>query len=127
MLAETAPLRGGDLNAAVTSAVVGIQNKYLGRGPKSASTFHKDKVIVTLLYDVMTQAERSLAAADQEDAVTHMRHLFQKTMQADFTEAVERLTGAKVVAFISGNNIDPDVACELFILDASLARTTPPA
>ena len=56
-----------------------------------------------------------------------MRHLFQRTMQADFTEAVERLTGAKVVAFISGNNVDPDVACELFILDRSLARTTPPA
>jgi uncharacterized protein YbcI len=46
---------------------------------------------------------------------------------AEFIEAVERLTGAKVVAFISGNNIDPDVACELFILDASLAHMTPPA
>ena len=127
MLAETAPLRGGDLNAAITSAVVGIQNKYLGRGPKSASTFYKDNVVVTLLYDVMTKAEQSLAATAQEDAVTHMRHLFQKTMQADFTEAVERLTGAKVVAFISGNNIDLDVASELFILDTSLAQTTPRA
>jgi uncharacterized protein YbcI len=48
-------------------------------------------------------------------------------MQAEFIEAVERLTGAKVLVFISGNNIDPDVACELFILDASLAQTTPPA
>lgn len=127
MPAETAPLRGGDLNAAVTSAVVGIQNKYLGRGPKSASTFHKDNVIVTLLYDVLTKAEQTLAATAQEDAVTHMRHLLQRTMQADFTEAVERLTGAKVVAFLSGNNINPDVASELFILDRSLAQTTPPA
>ena len=53
--------------------------------------------------------------------VTQMRHLFQKTMEAEFTDAVERLTGAKVVAFISGNNVSPDVASELFILDSSLS------
>lgn len=47
-----------------------------------------------------------------------MRHLFQKTTKADFTEAVERLTGRKVIAFISADNINPDVASELFILDA---------
>lgn len=123
MTEATTPLRGGDLNAAVTSALVGIQNRYLGRGPKSASTFHKDKVIVTLMYDVMTPAEQSLAATAQEDAVTHMRQLFQKTMEAEFTAAIERLTGAKVLAFISGNNVAPDVASELFILDVSLTAS----
>lgn len=122
---QTRPLHGGDLNAAITSALVGIQTRYMGRGPKSASTFHKNNVIVTLLYDVMTQAERSLAANDQEDAVSHMRHLFQKTMEADFIQAVERLTGHQVTAFISGNNINPDIASELFILDRPLAQTAP--
>jgi uncharacterized protein YbcI len=125
MTTDTEDLRGGDLNAAITSALVGIQNQYLGRGPKSASTFHKDNVVVTLMYDVMTQAERSLAAAAHEEAVNQMRHLFQKTMQGDFIEAVERLTGAKVTAFISGNNVSPDVACELFILDTGLAERQP--
>ena len=124
---QAQPLRGGDLNAAVTSAVVGIHTTHLGRGPKSASTFHKNNVIVTLLYDVMTHAEKSLAAADQEDAVNHMRHLFQKSMEADFVAAVERLTGVKVVAFISGNHVDPDIASELFVLDRTLAPGTTPA
>jgi len=31
--------------------------------------------------------------------------------------AVERLTGRNVVAFISGNHLDPDIAAELFIVD----------
>jgi hypothetical protein len=35
-------------------------------------------------------------------------------------EAVERLTDRRVVAFISGNHVEPDVAVETFILDASL-------
>jgi len=117
MLRESPTSTGGELNAAITSAVVGIQTRYLGRGPKTASTFHKDNVIVLLMYDVMTHAEKSLAQNSNEDAVTYMRHLFQKTMEAEFTEAVERLTGRKVIAFISGNNVNPDVASELFILD----------
>ena len=41
-------------------------------------------------------------------------------MEADFREAVERLTGRKVLAFISGNHCDPDTAAELFILDSPL-------
>ena len=36
-------------------------------------------------------------------------------MEAEFREAIEPLTGRKVVAFISGNNLDPDVAAEVFV------------
>jgi hypothetical protein len=34
-------LTGGELNAAVTSAIVGIHNAHLGRGPKTAITPHQ--------------------------------------------------------------------------------------
>ena len=100
-----------------TSALVGIHNQYLGRGPKTASTFHHGNVLVTLMNDVLTHAEKSLTETHQTDAVTYMRHLFQNTMEADFRAAVERLTGRRVLAFISGNHVDPDIAAELFILD----------
>jgi len=108
---------GGELNAAVTSALVGIHHKYLARGPKTASTFHHGNVLVTLMQEVLTEAEKSLTQTDQVDAVSHIRQLFQQTMESDFREAVERLTGRKVLAFISGNHIDPDIAAELFILN----------
>ena len=66
------------------------------------------------MHDVLTPAEKSLTQENnQSDAVDHIRHLFQKTMEADFREAVERLTGRKVLAFISGNHIDPDIAAEV--------------
>ncbi len=111
------PLKGGELNAAITSALVGIHTEHLGRGPRSASTFHYGHILVTLMHEVLTPAERTLARANQAEAVDHIRHLFQETMEADFRQAVERLTGRKVLAFISGNHIDPDIAAELFILD----------
>ena len=113
-------LKGGELNMAITSALVGIQTEHLGRGPRSASTFYQGHVLVTLMHDVLTPAEKSLTRNNQSDAVDHIRHLFQKTMEADFREAVERLTGRKVLAFISGNHIDPDIAAEVFILDEPL-------
>jgi len=115
-------LTGGELNAAITSALVGIHNEHLGRGPKTASTFHYGNVVVTLMYEVMTPAEKTLARSNRADAVIQMRHLFQETMEGDFTAAVERLTGQSVVAFISGNHVNPDVAAETFILDSPLGN-----
>ena len=43
-------------------------------------------------------------------------------MEADFRVAVEWITGQKVLAFISGNHIDPDMAAQLFILDGPVGR-----
>jgi len=117
---ERAPLKGGELNAAVTSALVGIHTEYLGRGPKRASTFHYGNALVTLMHEVLTRAEKTLAQTDRSDAVHHIRQLYQRTMEADFCAAVERLTGQKVAAFISGNQLEPDIAAEIFILEARL-------
>jgi uncharacterized protein YbcI len=117
-----APLKGGELNAAVTSAIVGIHTNHLGRGPSSASTFHNDNVVAVLMRDVMTQVEKTLARSGNDHAVSNMRHLYQQTMADDFKAAVERLTGRSVVAFISGNHVDPDIAVELFILDGAPGR-----
>ena len=109
------------MNAAITSALVGIQTQYLERGPRTASTFHHQNVLVTLMHGVLTPAEVSLTEEEhRRDAVTNIRHLFQQTMEKDFREAVERLSGRTVVAFISGTHVAPDIASELFILDEPL-------
>jgi uncharacterized protein YbcI len=113
------PLKGGELNAALTSAIVGIHTNHLGRGPSSASTFHNENVVAVLMRDVMTQVEKTLSRSGNGQAVSNMRHLYQQTMADEFKAAVERLTGRKVVAFISGNHVDPDIAVELFILDGA--------
>jgi len=118
--ARSGPLRGGELNAAVTSALIGIHTDHLGRGPTSASTFHYRNVLVTLMHDVLTHAERTLVSNERGEAVRTIRGLFTGTMEADSRAAVERLTGRKVTAFIAGNQLVPDVAAELFVLDEAL-------
>jgi uncharacterized protein YbcI len=117
---EQVQLRSGALNAALTSAIVGIHTNHLGRGPSSASSFHNENVVTVLMRDVMTQVEKTLSRSGSGHAVTNMRHLYQETMADDFKAAVERLTGRKVVAFVSGNHIDPDIAVETFVLDGPI-------
>nr|HMS73483.1 Na-translocating system protein MpsC family protein [Baekduia sp.] len=68
-------------------------------------------------------AEQMLTSTGQGRSVSDTRHLYQQAMKDDFTAAVERLTGRKVAAFVSGNHLDPDIAVEIFILESRQATT----
>lgn len=46
-----------------------------------------------------------------------MRRTFQSTMREDATAAIEELTGRQVVAFMSDNHVDPDIAVEISVLE----------
>lgn len=110
-------LTGGRLAAALAKVVVNIHNQYLGRGPSKGQAFFRDRVIVVVMEEMLTKAERSLARAGSTEPVLAMRREFQRTMEADLIDAVENLTGCKVIAFMSDSHIDPDMAAELFVLD----------
>jgi hypothetical protein len=45
------------------------------------------------------------------------RRAFQDTMQAEAITTVQELSGRRVLAFMSTNHIDPDLALEVFILE----------
>jgi uncharacterized protein YbcI len=107
---------GGSTNAAISRAVVQVHTQYVGRGPTKARTILHGDIVVTVMEDTLTKAERSLAADGKLDAVLTMRREFQRAMRNDLVSEVERLTGRSVRAFLSDNHVDPDLAVELFIL-----------
>lgn len=107
---------GGSLTAAISNAVVRIISEYTGRGPTKARTSIRDNVVLVLMHDTLTKAERSLLAAGEGDNVLQTRHIFQTTMADDLVAAVEMLTEREVEAFMSTNHADPDMAAELFVL-----------
>jgi uncharacterized protein YbcI len=114
---ESTRLSGGELNAAIARSVVRYHNEHLGRGPTRARAFYRDNVIVVLLEDAMTKAERSLAASGKSDAVRDIRAAIQDAMRAALVATVETLTGCKVDAIMSTTHLDPDMAAEVFVLD----------
>ena len=117
---DSQPLRGGELNAAVTREVIRIQSESHGRGPKKAFSFYNGNVLITILEEVLTPAERKLAGSGQSEEVLKMRRLYQSTMAPEMKKRIEALTGRRVTAFMGDNHIEPDMAVEIFILDRPL-------
>jgi uncharacterized protein YbcI len=112
----------GSTSAAISDTVVRLMSEYTGRGPTKAKThIHRDLVTV-VLHDTMTKGERRLAQAGKGDAVLQMRQQFQRTMREDLVTAVEMIAERKVIAFMSDNHIDPDMAVEVFVLEAQDAE-----
>jgi len=49
-------------------------------------------------------------------AVIQQRMEFQEVMRERFVTVIEDATGKRVIGFMSGNQQDPDLMCEVFIL-----------
>ena len=116
---ETGPSRG-PLSAAISRAVVHLFSEKTGRGPTKARTTIDADLIVVLLHESMTHAERTLVQAGKHDEVLRIRRTFQETMQPGLVRAVEELTQRTVVSFMSANAIDPDAAAEIFVMDRAV-------
>ena len=122
-------LRDGELALAISTAVVQELAGTTGRGPMRAKTTLGDNAVFVVLQDTLTRGERNLVDAGESDAVLSLRRLWQKVMRTSCSQAIEDLTGRKVVGFMSDNHIDPDIAVEVFILEAlapDLAGRPPP-
>jgi uncharacterized protein YbcI len=98
--------------------MVRLYKEQFGRGPTKARTdWAGPDVLITVLEDTLTPAERNLTRLGEHQRVRDMRTFFQYATVADFCEPVERHTGRKVRAFLSA--IDTQVAglaMETFVL-----------
>ncbi len=75
-----------------------------------------DAIVVTLEHS-LTPAEQSLADMGEHQRLRDVRMFFQHARERDFCEVVERITGRRVRAFVSGIDTKQDVSAELFYLD----------
>jgi uncharacterized protein YbcI len=110
-------LPDGELAAAISKMVVGALARTTGRGPTKAKTTLGENGVFVVLQDSLTRGEQTLADAGEGAAVLDLRRRWQRVMQAEISGEVERLTGRKVVGFMSDNHIDPDLAVEVFVLE----------
>ena len=112
------PLSGDALLDAVTDAIVALHLRYYHRTPASAKTqLLGDDLLACVLGGVYTDVEKTLIELGRTQMVHATRGEFQNAMRHRFVEAVERLSGRTVTAFISHHHVGPDLAVELFWLD----------
>lgn len=108
----------GEVAAAISSGVVRLMREYTGRGPTRARTYVKDDLVSVVLEGSLTKGERSLVQGGQAALVLTARRAYQSTMRTDLIALVEALTERKVIAFLSDNQLDPDIAVESFVLES---------
>ena len=106
----------GEMRATISREMVRLQAEYYGKGPTKAKTYIVDDLVVVVLEETFTRAEKTLAGRGEREAIQHIRRRFQQQMAESFTGVVEQATGRKVRVFLSETDIDNDVSVETFLL-----------
>ena len=106
----------GDVRTAISDGIVALLKEFYGRGPERTKTYVSDDLVVCLLRGGFTRVEQTLFEGGHGDHVIRQRMVFQDVMRHRFEQVVEQATGRKVIGFMSGNQQDPDMICEVFVL-----------
>ncbi len=107
----------GKLLAAISNAVVKVHADRIGRGPTKARTYIDNRVVICLLENALTRAERTLLDGGEAEHVRDLRRGLRDSMLDELVGEIEKLTGLKVRATIGGTQVDPDISSFVFVLD----------
>jgi uncharacterized protein YbcI len=133
MPASTPPATHGDVLTAISDGMVALLKEFYGRGPTRTKSYYEDDLVVCLLRGGFTRVEQTLLEGGRGASVIQQRVDFQDVMRQRFEEVIEAATGRRVIGFMSGNQQNPDIMCEVFILaptdlldDHEVAAVSPP-
>jgi uncharacterized protein YbcI len=110
-------LSGGALNAALANELGKLIADFTGRGAERSRAFLHQDVVICVLEDGATAAEKNLVAAGKADLVRVQRDALQRAMAAQLIAAVERLTHRTVRTFLSGSDDAGGSSVEAFVLE----------
>lgn len=106
----------GEVLTAISDGLVALLKEFYGRGPTRAKSYFEDDLVVCVLRGGFTRVEQTLLEGGRAAAVIQQRMEFQDVMRERFEAVIEHATGRRVIGFMSGNQQDPDIMCEVFIL-----------
>ncbi len=108
--------QSGEARTAISNGLVALLKEYYGVGPTQAKTYYHDDIVVCVMRGGFTRVEQTLLAGGRTAAVIQQRMEFQEVMRDRFEAVIEHATGRHVIGFMSGNQQDPDMICEVFVL-----------
>jgi uncharacterized protein YbcI len=106
----------GQLNAALANEISAYVADFTGRGATRSRAFVSNDVVVCLLEDNATKAERNLVAAGQDELVRVQRDALARAMEPELVACVQRLTGRTVRTFLGGTSTLADASVKVFVL-----------
>jgi uncharacterized protein YbcI len=109
-------LAHGDVLTTISDGLVALLKEFYGRGPTRAKSYYADDLVVCVLRGGFSRVEQTLLEGGRGSAVIEQRVQFQQVMRGRFQAVVEAATGRQVIGFMSGNQQQPDMMCEVFVL-----------
>jgi uncharacterized protein YbcI len=106
----------GDVLTAISDGLVSLLKDYYGRGPTQAKSYYEDDLVVCVLRGGFSRVEQTLREGGRGESVIRQRMEFQELMRERFEAVIEHATGRRVIGFMSGNQQEPDLMCEVFVL-----------
>ena len=103
--------------AQISNAMVALKKRFYGKGPERARSYIMDDYIFCAMEGGLTRSEEVLVEAGQEQAVRQYRLLFQEAMTKTVTEAIEQITGRRVLGYHSQITFHPARTFEIFVLE----------
>jgi uncharacterized protein YbcI len=113
------PDSGQSLLLQISNAMVRMQKEFFGKGPTKAKSYMFDDLLLVVMREGLTTAEKTMLEFGHPNQVRQFRQLFQDEMTEKLTSMVERLTGRRVVNYQSQVLFDPDMSLEMFVFDSS--------
>ena len=99
----------------LTRSLSSVWNRYTGTRPSARAEVAGDRV-TCVVEDAVADFEAGVAAEALTPANPD-RPLTGRTYERDAIATVTRITGRRVLAFVSKHNAKTDIATEVFILD----------
>ncbi len=106
----------GDVLTAISEGLVSLLKEYYGRGPDRVKSYYQDDLVVCVLRGGYSRVEQTLLEGGRGAAVIQQRMEFQDLMRPRFEAVIEQATGRSVIGSMSGNQQEPDLICEVFVL-----------
>lgn len=121
-------LSGGALNAALANELGRLIADFTGRGAQRSRAFLHQDMVICLLEDGATSAEKNLVAAGKADLVRQGRDALQHAMAPQLVAAVESLTRRSVRSFSAAPTtpVQPQSRCSCWSPKTPPRASTPP-
>src|SRR6195952_5696577 len=108
----------------ISKAMVKLYKEQFGRGPETVWTrYSGPDAILSVLGNSLTPVKRTMLQMGEEQRLRDIRTMFQHATESKFREEVERITGRRVIGFMSGIDVHHDLSSEVFTLEPESATS----
>jgi uncharacterized protein YbcI len=111
----------GQIEAAISNAMVQFEKDYMGRGPVETQARIMDDIILVRLKGVLTPAEQQLAKnSEGTSLIKKIRSNLLEQARELLSSAIEKITGLKIISLHTDISTKTGERVIIFILNENL-------